>query len=115
RGPVPPRKLDERSRQPGGGAAPDVRGHHTRAPAPVSHPFADPPAARTDALQPAQPLLRRIARGLPEVAHAQGRGPDAGLGRGGWRWWLSRRGGRPARVDAGLALGRRRIGTHTRA
>ena len=57
RGPVPARKCDERLRGPGRRAPPHVRGHHPRAQAPVPEPFADPHAARADALQPEEPFL----------------------------------------------------------
>jgi len=57
RGLVPARELHERPRRSGGRAPPDVRGHHPRAQAPVPQPFADPHAARADALQPQEPLL----------------------------------------------------------
>jgi DNA helicase-2/ATP-dependent DNA helicase PcrA len=47
----------------GGRAAPDVRGDHARAQAPVPEPFADAHAARPDPLQRQEPLLRGTARG----------------------------------------------------
>jgi DNA helicase-2/ATP-dependent DNA helicase PcrA len=57
RGPVPPRKLHERPRWPGGRTPPDVRGHHPRAQAPVPEPFAVAHAARPDPLQHEEPFL----------------------------------------------------------
>jgi len=57
----------------GGGATPDVRGHHAREKAPVPEPRADAHAAWPDALQPAQPFSGRIARGGAQVDHAAAR------------------------------------------
>ena len=71
RGPVSARELDVRPRGAGGRAAPDVRGDHAGAQAPVPEPLADAAAARPDPLQHQQPILRRAARGRAQVADAQ--------------------------------------------
>ena len=69
--PVPARELGHRDRRAGGRAAADVRRHHAREEAPLPELLAAAHAARADALQRQEPLLRRAARGQPEVDHAE--------------------------------------------
>jgi DNA helicase II / ATP-dependent DNA helicase PcrA len=64
RRPVPARELAVRCRWRGRRATPDVRGHHAGAPAAVPELQPDAAAARPDALQRQEPLLRRAARPL---------------------------------------------------
>ena len=59
--PLPARELVERPRRPRGGAAPDVRRDHAGEEAPLPELLADAHAARADALQRQEPLLRRAA------------------------------------------------------
>ena len=80
RGPVPAREQHPRTVRAGRGTAPDVRGDHARATAPVHHAGAEPHAAWTDALRHAFALPGRNPREAPEVADAQGRpGPGGRL------------------------------------
>ena len=59
---LPARQRASQPRRAGRRAPPDVRGHHPRAPAPVSQPRASAHAPRANPLQRAQPLSGRNAR-----------------------------------------------------
>ena len=78
RGPVPAREQHPRTVRAGRGTAPDVRGDHARATAPVHHAGAEPHAAWTDALRHAFALPEEI----PEK-HLKWLTPKAGLAQAG--------------------------------
>ena len=81
RRPVPARELPGRPRRAGRRAAPDVRGHHARAQAPVPELQPDAHAARADALQRQEPLLRRAARGRLKWITPRNQGFGSGFAR----------------------------------
>jgi hypothetical protein len=107
--PVPARERPVGRRRAGGRAAPDVRGHHACAAAAVPELQPDPHAARPDALQRQEPLLRRIARTGDPLADPATAGLRLGLcarvpaGLGARQWPGQHRRRRPRASRGGSA------------